>query len=121
VAGLIGKGTALLDRRKLSVNLAEIELRAGDVRGAVVKGVDGDAIREALAKLRAATSDIQRRTAKHDAGHVGELCRWMFEIADRIASEKSRRDPRNLAAIPQIIKGFRVALDNRGDGVRPPA
>ena len=116
MAEVIRKGTFLLNRRKLRVNIEEIALRAGDVRGAVLKGVDGDAIRAALAKLRAATLDIQRRTAKNEIEHVGELCRWMLAVADRIDGEKSRRDPRNLAAIPAIVKGFKVALDAWGNG-----
>lgn len=133
VAARIQQGTLRLDRRKIGVDLAEIELRAGDVRGAVLNDVDGDAIRQALAKLRAATADIQRRAAKTRAAAVLELCRWMLAVAERIADETSRRDPRNLAALPQIIQGFKIALPQQGaparqddarrrtGGARPPA
>lgn len=68
MAARIHQGTLRLDRRKLGVDLAEIELRAGDVRVAVLKNLDGDAIRQALAKLTAATADIERRLAGNDAG-----------------------------------------------------
>lgn len=53
----------------------------------------------------------------------------MTEVADRLASETSRHDPQNLAAIPRIIQGFRVALNRQGvptrqgggDGARSPS
>ena len=117
----IRQGTLRLDRRKLGVDLAEIELRAGDVRRAVINHVDGDAIREALAKLRAATADIERRMAKSGAAPVAELCHWMDAVADRLAGETTRHDPRNLAALPQILHGLRLALAPRGGQARPAA
>ncbi len=114
MAERIRKGAFLLNRHKLRVNVAEIAFRAGEVRDAIVKGVNGDAISPPLAKLRAATSDIQRRMAKNEIEHVVELCHWMSEVADRLESETARPDPRNLAAITEIINGFKVALDKRG-------
>ncbi|MBL6945644.1 MAG: hypothetical protein ISR47_03300 [Rhodospirillales bacterium] len=53
--------------------------------------------------------------AKNKVEHVFELCHWMFEIADRIESGNSHRDPRILTALPEIINGFKVALNNKGD------
>ncbi|MBL6928487.1 MAG: hypothetical protein ISR44_04895 [Rhodospirillales bacterium] len=111
----IRKGAFLLDRHKLRVNVAEIELRAGEVRDAIVQGIADEAINPPLAKLRAATSDIQRRMVKNKLDHVPELCHWMLEVADRIESENSRRDPRILTAIPQIINGFKTALNSKGN------
>jgi DNA-binding response OmpR family regulator len=116
VADRISKCASFLNKRKLRLNVEEIELRAGEVRDAMVKGSNGEDIGKSLELLRAATSDIQRRMAKNEVKHVLELCRLVLEVADRIDNENSGSVPRNLAAIAEIINGFKVALGNRGDG-----
>ncbi|MCG8509959.1 MAG: response regulator [Rhodospirillales bacterium] len=116
VSARIRKSSTFLNQRKLHFDITEIEIRADEVRDAMVRGIDGETIRNALDRLRAATSDIQRRNAKDAAPHVSELCKWMFGVADRIESGPSDLDARILAVIPRIVAGFRVALNSKGGG-----
>lgn len=121
VAALIRKGTVLLDRRKLRADLDEIEMRANQVLDAIARGVDGDIIGQALARLRAATTDISRRMALDEVQYVPELCHWMLAVVDRLDGDPAGADPRILAVMPEIVRGLGMALGNTNNGGRPAA
>lgn len=111
----IRKSSAFLNRRKLHLDIAEIEMCANEVQDTINEGLDGEILAHALKRLRDATSDIERRMAKDAIPHVPELCQLMLLLADRFESPKGCRDPRNFAALPTILNGFKVALGNKGE------
>ena len=68
MTGIVRKGAFMLNRRKLHLNVEEIELRAGEVRDAIFRGVSGEDIRPP--PCEAASRDF-----RHPAPHGEEQSR----------------------------------------------